>query len=128
MLWSRAFEIFEENNLLMGQISLCETQEVGAWGRALELGCEGSAAAPGPGYTVTRPAQGPPHPQPLSQSFSYWRLMYQQPDKVLRYVSFVEIMAPIFTMRDGFYDDFIVPTLYDAYTGNTRSGGAPFLT
>ncbi|KFM26396.1 hypothetical protein F751_4889 [Auxenochlorella protothecoides] len=84
---NRAFEIFEENNLLMGQISLCETQE----------------------------------------SFSYWRLMYQQPDKVLRYVSFVEIMAPIFTMRDGFYDEFIVPTLYDAYTGWGLDFVWPFL-
>lgn len=63
----------------------------------------------------------------MLQSWSWWRIMFQQKDKLLRYVSFVEIMAPIFTFREGFYDQFVVPTLFDAYTGWGLDFVWPFL-
>lgn len=55
-------------------------------------------------------------------SWSWWRMMYQQRAHVLRYVTFVEIMAPIFTTRDGFYEEFVVPTFYDSFSGEPWAG------
>ena len=52
---------------------------------------------------------------PSPRRATYWGHLYQQPLSVLRFVSFVEIMAPMFEMR--FFRGVVLPTLHNAYTG-----------
>ena len=55
----------------------------------------------------------PPSVRP--QIKQMWPTLFQQPDYVLRYMTMVEIMAPIFQM--DMYNRFIGPSLYDAFAG-----------
>ena len=57
---------------------------------------------------------------PSHRRATYWAHLYQHPLSVLRFVSFVEIMAPIFDMR--FFTGVVLPTLHNAYTGAPLAG------
>jgi hypothetical protein len=57
---------------------------------------------------------------------TYWDLLYSnRPETVLRYVTFVEIMAPIFSM--DFFNGVVQPSLWNAYTGWGLDFTWPFL-
>jgi hypothetical protein len=49
--------------------------------------------------------------------YSYWTILYQDPQYVLRFTSFIEIMAPIFRM--DFFNGLVGPSLYNAYYGES---------
>lgn len=46
---------------------------------------------------------------------TYWRYLHQHPASVLRFITFVEIMAPVFEMN--FFQGLVRPTLYNAFAG-----------
>lgn len=48
-------------------------------------------------------------------SFTYWKLLYQDPRYRLRYVDFIEVMAPV--MRMDFFDAVVRPTLKGSFVG-----------
>jgi hypothetical protein len=57
---------------------------------------------------------------------TYWDLLYSnRPETILRYVTFVEIMAPIFEMN--FFNGVVKPSLWNAYTGWGLDFTWPFL-
>ncbi|GAB4822225.1 hypothetical protein N2152v2_009271 [Parachlorella kessleri] len=56
---------------------------------------------------------------------SNWELLYQRPSFVLRFTSFVEIMAPIFDM--DLYNGLIAPSCYNAHFGWALDFVWPFL-
>ncbi|KAG7671821.1 hypothetical protein Ndes2526B_g07269 [Nannochloris sp. 'desiccata'] len=57
---------------------------------------------------------------------TYWDLLYSnRKETVLRYVTFVEIMAPVFEM--DFFNGVVKPSLWNAYTGWGLDFSWPFL-
>jgi len=56
---------------------------------------------------------------------SYWAYLYQNPGSILRYITFVEIMAPMFDM--GFFQGLVGPSLWNAYAGWGLDFTWPFL-
>ncbi|PSC68261.1 Sorbitol dehydrogenase [Micractinium conductrix] len=58
-------------------------------------------------------------------SHSPYKMVFQQKDSILRFSTFVEIMAPAFEMN--FFDSFIRPSLYNAYVGWGLDFVWPFL-
>ncbi len=54
------------------------------------------------------------------QVYTFWKILYQNPLYVLRYTTFIEIMAPMFRM--DMFNGLVGPSLHNAYYGESVAG------
>ena len=107
--------MFSSYNLLMGQPSLCRTPYPSTYCKLCFR------------LLLLRNNEKPVDRSYLRPSFLLLpgQYLYNDPANVLRYVSFVEIMAPMFRM--DFFQNVIAPSLWNAFAGWGLDFTWPFL-